>query len=52
MITNQEIILIIGMTLVTFAARYPVMVLIGRIQIPERAFKAFLRYVPVPLIGV
>ena len=49
MITTQEIILITGMMLVTFAARYPVMVLVGRIQLPERAFKA-LRYVPVAVL--
>lgn len=49
MITKQEILLIIGMMLVTFSARYPVLVLVGRIQLPERAFKA-LRYVPVAVL--
>ena len=49
MITQREIILIIGMTIVTFAARYPLMVLVGKIDLPERAFKA-LRYVPVAVL--
>lgn len=49
MITQQEIILIIGMTIVTFAARYPLMVLVGKIELPEQAFKA-LRYVPVAVL--
>jgi branched-subunit amino acid transport protein len=49
MITQQEIILIIGMMLVTFAARYPLMVLVGKIELPEQAFRA-LRYVPVAVL--
>ena len=49
MITQQEIILIIGMTIVTFAARYPLMVLVGKIELPEQAFRA-LRYVPVAVL--
>ena len=49
MITQQEVILIIGMMLVTFAARYPLMVLVGKIELPEQAFRA-LRYVPVAVL--
>lgn len=41
----NEFILILGMALVTFAVRYPVLVLVGKIPLPDRVFKA-LRYVP------
>jgi branched-subunit amino acid transport protein len=37
------------MMLVTFAARYPVMVIVGRIQLPDRVFRA-LRFVPVAVL--
>jgi branched-subunit amino acid transport protein len=49
MITQQEILLIIGMMLVTFAARYPLMVLVGKIDLPEQVIRA-LRYVPVAVL--
>jgi branched-subunit amino acid transport protein len=49
MITITELILIIGMFLVTFAARYPLMVLVGRIQLPDYITRA-LRYVPVAVL--
>lgn len=45
----QEFLLILGMMLVTFAARYPVMVIVGRIQLPDRVFRA-LRFVPVAVL--
>lgn len=45
----DEVILIFGMMLVTFAARYPVMAIVGRIDLPERIFRA-LRYVPVAVL--
>lgn len=45
----QEFILILGMFIVTFLARYPLLVLVGRIQLPERVFRA-LRYVPVAVL--
>lgn len=45
----EEVLLILGMTLVTFVARYPVLALVGRITLPERVFKA-LRYVPVAVL--
>ncbi|MFN8447144.1 MAG: AzlD domain-containing protein [Anaerolineae bacterium] len=41
----NEFILILGMALVTFAVRYPVLVLVGKIPLPDRVFRA-LRYVP------
>lgn len=45
----QEIMLIFGMFVVTFLARYPLLVLVGRIDLPERVFRA-LRYVPVAVL--
>lgn len=41
----NEFILILGMALVTIAVRYPVLVLVGKIPLPDRVFRA-LRYVP------
>jgi branched-subunit amino acid transport protein len=41
----SEWIMIIGMALVTFAVRYPVVALVGKIPLPDRVFRA-LRYVP------
>jgi branched-subunit amino acid transport protein len=49
MLTTNELILIIGMFLVTFAARYPLLVLVGRITLPESVTRA-LRYVPVAVL--
>jgi branched-subunit amino acid transport protein len=49
MLTMTELILIIGMFLVTFVARYPLMVLVGRIQLPDFVIRA-LRYVPVAVL--
>ncbi len=40
----SEVIMIAGMALVTFAVRYPVLVLVGKIPLPRRVFRA-LRYV-------
>lgn len=45
----DEAILILGMTIVTFSARYPVMAIVGRVALPERMFRA-LRYVPVAVL--
>lgn len=45
----NELLLIFGMFLVTFAARYPLLVLVGRIQLPKRVFQA-LRFVPVAVL--
>ncbi len=41
----NEVILVVGMALVTFAIRYPVLALLGKIQLPEPVFRA-LKYVP------
>lgn len=42
---QTEVILILGMALVTFATRYPVMAVLSRRQLPE-TFKQALGYVP------
>lgn len=41
----NEIVLIIGMALVTFGVRYPVLALLGKINLPDPLFRA-LKYVP------
>ena len=47
--SQNEFLLIIGMMLVTFSARYIPMLIVGRITLPERFFRA-LRYVPVAVL--
>jgi branched-subunit amino acid transport protein len=46
----NELVMIVGMSLVTFAVRYPVMVLVGKIPLPETVFRA-LRYVPPAVLA-
>ncbi len=46
----NELLLIVGMALVTFAVRYPVLVLVGKIPLPDRVFRA-LRYVPPAVLA-
>ncbi len=41
----NEFLMIAGMSLVTFAVRYPVLALLGKIQLPDRLFRA-LKFVP------
>src|SRR5262245_6488645 len=41
----NEVILISGMALVTFAVRYPVLALLGKVNLPEPVLRA-LRFVP------
>ena len=41
----NEALLIFGMMVVTFGVRYPVLALVGRIELPEPVFRA-LKYVP------
>jgi branched-subunit amino acid transport protein len=45
MTPRTEFFLILGMMLVTFATRYPVLAVLSRRQLPE-AFKRALEYVP------
>jgi branched-subunit amino acid transport protein len=42
---TNEVLLILGMFAVTFGVRYPVLALVGRIDLPDPIFRA-LRYVP------
>jgi branched-subunit amino acid transport protein len=46
----NEALLIVGMALVTFLVRYPVLALVGKIPLPERVFQA-LRYVPPAVLS-
>jgi branched-subunit amino acid transport protein len=46
----NELLLILGMALATFAVRYPVMVLVGKIPLPQSVFRA-LRYVPTAVLA-
>lgn len=45
----QEAELILGMMLVTFGIRFPVLALAGRVELPEVLVKA-LRYVPIAVL--
>lgn len=45
----NEVLLVAGMALVTFAIRYPVLALVGKIPLPDRVFRA-LRYVPAAVL--
>lgn len=46
----NEVLMIVGMSLVTFAVRYPVLVLVGKIPLPQPVFRA-LRYVPPAVLA-
>lgn len=46
----NEILLIAGMTAVTFTPRYGVLALLGRVEMPKPLFRA-LRYVPVTVLS-
>lgn len=46
----NEVLLIAGMTAVTFLPRYGVLALLGRLEMPKPFFRA-LRYVPVTVLS-
>lgn len=46
----NEVLLIIGMMLVTFIPRYGVMALLGRMEMPKPVFRA-LRFVPPAVLS-
>ena len=46
----NEVLLIAGMTIVTFIPRYGVMALLGQFEMPKPIFRA-LRYVPVTVLS-
>ena len=48
--TLEEFQLIVGMMLVTVLVRYPVLAIVGRVTLPERAIHA-LRFVPVAVLS-
>lgn len=45
----NELLLIFGMALVTFGVRYPMLAIVGRLQLPDMALRA-LRYVPLAVL--
>lgn len=45
----NEVVLIAGMAAVTFAVRYPVLALVGRLELPPRVLAA-LRFVPTAVL--
>ncbi len=45
----KELLLVVGMAAVTFGVRYPVLALLGRIDMPEPIMRA-LRFVPVAVL--
>jgi branched chain amino acid efflux pump len=47
--TTNEILLILGMMLVTFGVRYPMLAIVGRLELPANVVRA-LRYVPVAVL--
>lgn len=47
---SDEWLLILGMGLVTFSVRYPVMVLVSRMPLPAPVFRA-LRYMPPAVLA-
>mgnify|MGYP005837342853 CR=1 FL=1 len=48
--TGEEVLLIVGMALVTFLVRYPALALVGRLPLPDAVFRA-LRYVPPAVLA-
>ena len=49
MLTTNEVLIIFGMMAVTFGVRYPVLALVGKIELPKPVFRA-LQYVPVAML--
>jgi branched-subunit amino acid transport protein len=50
MITQSELLLVAGMTLVTFGVRYPVLALVSRIPLP-RALLDALKFIPPAVLA-
>lgn len=46
----EELQLIIGMMLVTYLARYPLLAIVGRVELPQTVVRA-LRFVPVAVLS-
>lgn len=47
--TANEALMVVGMALVTFGIRYPMLVLVGRVALPPTVAEA-LRFVPVAVL--
>jgi branched-subunit amino acid transport protein len=47
---NNEFLMIFGMMLVTFGVRYPVLALVGKIDLPKPVLRA-LKYVPPAILA-
>ena len=47
--TTNELLLVAGMALITLGIRYPMLVLVGRVQLPESIINA-LKFVPVAVL--
>jgi branched-subunit amino acid transport protein len=45
----EQGLMILGMALVTFGVRYPVLAILGKLNLPEAVMRA-LRYVPVAVL--
>ena len=48
--TARELLMVLGMTLVTFGVRYPVLALVGRLELPPR-LQAALRFIPPAVLS-
>lgn len=49
MLSANEALTIFGMMVVTFGVRYPILALVGKIDLPKPVFRA-LQYVPVAML--
>lgn len=49
MLTTDEALTIFGMMIVTFGVRYPILALVGKVDLPKPVFRA-LQYVPVAML--
>ncbi len=47
---NNELLMIVGMTLVTFIPRYGVLALLGKVELPKPIFNA-LKFVPPAVLA-
>jgi branched-subunit amino acid transport protein len=48
--SGQEWLLVLGMTAVTFAVRYPILALVGRVNLPPGVMDA-MRYIPPAVLA-
>ena len=48
--TTRELLLVLGMMAVTFGVRYPVLAMVGRLELPPRV-QATLRFIPPAVLS-